>query len=198
MMPWEHVVVGYIGYSVAVRLWRRPPPTALETVVVVFASLLPDLIDKPLAWQFNIFSSGHALGHSIFLAAALAPAVLLAAHRSGRPRMGVAFAFGYLLHLPGDVVPQSIRSGENLTDRVLWPLHQDGSGYDAGFRGELTDNLVAYAGWFIDQLTSGSPDPYLFVLLGIMGFGLLLWVADGMPIARETYAMVRDSTRKPE
>lgn len=196
MMPWEHAIVGYIGFSILVRFGPRGPPTAVETAAVLVASLLPDLIDKPLAWQFNIFASGHAIGHSVFFALPLVALFLAFAHRRGSSRTGVAFGVGYLFHLLADVVPQSIRRGESLVDRLLWPLEQDGSGYDAGFGAELTENLTAYFGWMAEQIASGDPDPYLFVLFGLFGFGLLLWVADGLPIGREIYTALRDTARK--
>lgn len=184
-------MIGYIGFSVLVRVGSTRPPTGGETAAVVFASLLPDLADKPLAWQFNLFASGHAVGHSIFVALPVVAAALVFAYRRDSPRTGVAFGAGYLLHLPADVIPQSVRSGELLVERVLWPLEQSGSGYDSGFQAELTENLTAYFGWMIDQLTSGDPEPYSLVLFGLIGGGLLLWVADGMPLGKNVYRAVR-------
>lgn len=198
MMPWEHAMVGYIAFSILVRFSSRGPPTAAETVAVVFASLLPDLVDKPLAWQFNLFGSGHAIGHSVFAAVPAVAVALALARRRGSSRTGVAFGVAYLLHLAADVVPQSIRRGESLVGRVLWPLERDGSGYDAGFGAELTENLTDYFGWTVEQIASGDPDPYLFVLFGLFGFGVVLWVADGMPIAREIYTGLRETTRTHE
>lgn len=191
MMPWEHAIIGYIGYSIIVRLFHQDPPTSVETALVIFASLLPDLIDKPLAWQFNVFSSGHAVGHSLFFALPLSAVVILLARRNETIRIGVAFAIGYLLHLPADVFPQSLRGGPLPLDRVLWPVRGGGSGYDTGFTGELRENLTAYARWIVEQLASGNPDPYLLVLLGLAGFGMLLWIDDGMPIGREVYDAFR-------
>jgi hypothetical protein len=46
-----------------------------------------------------------------------------------------------------------------------------------------------------EQIASGDPDPYLFVLLGLFGFALILWVADGLPIGREVYTALRDTAR---
>ena len=198
MMPWEHAMIGYIGFSILVRFGPQGPPTAAETAAVLFASLLPDLIDKPLAWQFNLFASGHAIGHSVFFALPLVAVVLVFAHRRRSSRTGVAFGVGYLFHLLGDVVPQSIRGGESLVGRILWPLERGGSGYDAGFGAELTENLIGYFGWMSEQITSGNPDPYFLVVLGIIGFGALLWVADGLPIGREVYTAVRDTARNHE
>lgn len=194
MMPWEHAIIGYIGFSVLLRFGSKRPPTGAETAVVLFASLLPDLVDKPLAWQFNLFPSGHAIGHSIFVALPVVAAALFVAHRRNSPRTGAAFGAGYLLHLPADVVPQTVRSGELLVDRVLWPLEQSGSGYDSGFQAELTENLTAYFSWIVTQLTSGDPEPYSLVLFGLLGGGFLLWMADGMPLGRDVYRAVRRRT----
>lgn len=193
MMPWEHAIIGYIGYSILVRLVYRAPPTAVETAVVVFASLFPDLIDKPLAWQFNLFLSGHAVAHSIFAAVLVSAAVLWLAWRRGRSRIGIAFGVGYLLHLFGDVFPHYLRTGTLPLHRVLWPIRHEGSGYETGFLGELRENLAAYGRWIGEQLASGTPDPFLLVLFGISGFGLLLWIADGMPIGREAYHAFREA-----
>lgn len=195
MMPWEHAIVGYIGFSLLVRFGPQGPPTAAETAAVLVASLLPDLVDKPLAWGLKLFDSGYAAGHSVLVALSVIAVVLALARRRGRSRTGVAFGSGYLLHLSGDVVPESIRSGELHIDRVLWPLERGGSGYDAGFSAELTGNLVGYFEWMGEQIASGDPDPYLFVLLGLFGFALILWVADGLPIGREVYTALRDTAR---
>lgn len=98
MMPWEHSIVGYIKYSLFIHLLYRDSPTGIGTLLVVFASLLPDLLDKPLAWQFGIFADGggYALFHSVFLAVPLSIVVLLLAYYRGRPRIGWTFGVGYV------------------------------------------------------------------------------------------------------
>jgi hypothetical protein len=190
-MPWEHAIIAYLCYSIVVRLAYHNPPTAVETAAVLFASLLPDLIDKPLAWEFNLFSSGHAIGHSLFVAAPVSAVVLLLAWRRGRSRLGIAFGLSYFLHLAADVIPQYLRTGSLKLHRILWPLRREGSGYDTGFAGELGENLGSYARWIATELASGDPEPYLLFLLGIAGAGLLLWIDDGMPIGREMYNALR-------
>lgn len=195
-MPWEHAMLGYIGYSVLLRLGQYGPPTPVETATVVFASVFPDLVDKPLAWQYNFFLSGHAFAHSVFVALPVTAAVFLLARRYNERRIGGAFGIGYLIHLPADVLPTYLRGDGLPIERVLWPVRQNGSGYDDGFKAELFENLASYGGWILEQATSGSPDPYVFVLLGIVGSGLLLWIADGMPIGREFYVALRDVTRE--
>ena len=194
-MPWEHAVIGYIGYSVFVHVVYRESPTTGETLVVVFASVLPDLIDKPLAWQFNVFSSGHALGHSLFFAIPLSLALLVLAWLRGQRRYGEAFAIGYLLHLPADVFPQYLLDGEFKFHRVVWPVVRDENGNGAGFREEFMDNFEGYARSIGEQVASGNPDPYLILVLGFWIFGVLLWIYDGMPVGREIYGAVRRAVR---
>lgn len=193
MMPWEHAILGYIGFSLSVRLLYREPPTSVESLLVIFASLLPDLIDKPLAWQLDVFTSGHAFAHSVFVAVPVSVSVLLIAVRAGKKRQGFAFFLGYLLHLPADVLPQYLHDRSLPVHRVLWPLRQDGSGYDSGFRQELIENTSMYLNWIVRELASGTPDPYLLLLVAIGAAGLLLWVADGLPVARDIVAMLRQS-----
>ncbi|MCL7417985.1 MAG: metal-dependent hydrolase, partial [Halalkalicoccus sp.] len=67
---------------------------------------------------------GYAIGHSVFVAVPLSVLVGALAHRLGRPRVGLAFGAGYLLHLPSDVVPDYPRYGRFPVERVLWPLEQ--------------------------------------------------------------------------
>ena len=187
MMPWEHVLVGYISYSLFVYAVYRDTPTSKESLVVIFASLLPDIIDKPLAWEFGVFASGHALAHSIFVATPVSIVVGWLASSRGRPRIGWAFAIGYLLHLLADVIPQYLFDGEVKLHRILWPIRREEGGRDTNFRDEFMDNVVEYTLWLSEQVTSGDPDPYLFVFFGLGGLGVLLWIYDGMPVVREVY-----------
>lgn len=196
MMPWEHAIVAYIGYSLLVHVAYREPPSSTGTAIVVFASLLPDLVDKPLAWGFGLWETGHALGHSAFVAVPTSVVVLWLASTRGRLRAGLAFAIGYCTHLVADVVPETIRTGESTTHRVLWPLRRGGDGYDTGFREELLVNLDEYARWLAAEAVSGDPEPYVFLLLVLAGFGATLWVYDGMPMARDLYRAARRAVRR--
>lgn len=191
MMPWEHAIVGYITYSLFVHAVYGDPPTGRETLIVVFASLFPDLIDKSLAWQFGIFEGGYALAHSIFFAVPVVLAVVAVASIRGRPQFGLAFGIGYVFHLSGDVVPSYITDGELDIDYVLWPIGGGGSHQDSFFEGFIT-NFVPYARSLGGQLLSGDPGSYVLFLLGLAGFGFLLWLYDGMPVVREGYTGIRD------
>lgn len=196
MMPLEHAIIGYIAFSIFVHVVYREPPTSMEAIIVILASILPDLIDKPLAWEFGFFTSGRAIAHSIFFAIPLVIAVFLIAKRREKTRLGLAFGIGYLLHLPADVIPTYLMEGEVRIDRIMWPLREESDGYDAGFREEFVGNIGSYLTWLSEQIASGNPDPAVFVLGALITFGILLWAYDGMPVARDIYVIGRRSLRK--
>jgi hypothetical protein len=189
MMPWEHVLFGYIGYSLLVRGLRQDSPTTGETIVVILASGGPDLIDKPLAWQFDLFASGYALGHSMFTATVLSLLAFAITRQRGQPRTGLAFTIAYGIHLLADIVPTSPAEPVAF-HRILWPVIRGGDGYGTSFAFEARENLTGYFGWIAEQLTSGTPDPYFIALLGAAGLALLLWVDDGLPVGADLYAGV--------
>lgn len=192
MMPWTHALLGYIAYSLFIHTVYRDSPTGRETLVVVFAALFPDLIDKPLAWQFGVFEGGYALGHSIFFMVPLSLAVAVLTYTRGRPRFGWAFAIGYVVHLSTEVGPSYIGSGELPIHQLLWPLGGGGSPQGSLLEG-VTGNIIPYVRSLGGQLLSGDPSTYVLVVLGCGGFALLLWIYDGMPVVREGYRLIRRS-----
>ena len=182
MWPWEHVIVGYLIYSLVCRMIFGRSPGAAETIAVVFASILPDLIDKPLAWQFGVFDSGYALGHSIFFAVPLAIIVGLFAQYRGRTDVAVAFALGYLLHLPADVADGYFRSGMVNLDLMLWPVVSPTvAPMNQTFMRELQHHLTRYHA----ELTADDPSRYLIVMVVLALTTLILWILDGAPVLRE-------------
>ncbi len=187
MMPWEHAIVGYICYSLFVHAVYREAPTGRETVVVVFASVLPDLIDKPLAWEFGVFESGYAIGHSIFVAVPLSLLVLFVAYQRGWPRAGWAFSIGYLVHLPSDVIPMYLQLGYFPVARILWPVRQAGGPSGHGLGVGFWSTLETY----VEVLGQGPESPYAMLVLGLVVFVIALWIYDGMPVARESYRWLR-------
>ncbi len=182
MWPWEHAIVGYLAYSLFSRLYYREPPTALAAFAAVFASVLPDLIDKPLAWEFGVFQTGYALGHSIFFAVPLAIVVGLLARSVGRTPAGVAFGLGYLLHLPSDVLDGYLRGGQINIELMLWPVETVGSNdHSHGFLNEFTRLFTRYQ----QDLLAGELSTYMWLQLGLAMVAALVWLADGAPVFRE-------------
>lgn len=154
---------------------------------MVFGSLLPDLVDKPLAWQFGVFEGGYAIAHSIFFAVPISILVWLLARRYGAGRAGLAFVIGYLLHLPGDLISPYVEEGEFAVEKLLWPIEQAGGTYSGGLLGGFMENFLPY----LFQLLSLEFSIYSLFKLGLMACTFVLWVYDGMPILRETIAELR-------
>jgi len=178
MWPWEHALFGYVVYSVVCHAYYRDAPGEYETAIVLIASILPDVIDKTLAWQFDVFHSGYALAHSVFIAVPLAIGAGLIARRDGRAEL--AFGIGYPLHLVGDVIPIYLSSGTWTIHHLLWPVvvieGRDHGGLLEGFR----HNFVPY----LQELRALEPTPYLIVQLGIAFAAVGLWIVDGWPGCR--------------
>lgn len=190
-MPWDHAAIGYVAFSIFVHAVYRDSPTARETFLVLFGAALPDLVDKPLAWQFGVLEGGRTLGHSVLIALPLSLAVGFLAQSRGWPRGGWAFGLGYLLHLPGDVVPASLRQGELKIDIVLWPITEGGGSQGGSLIEKFLTNVVPYADRLVESVATGELPAFLLVPLIIWSGAFLLWVVDGMPILREGYDWVR-------
>ncbi|WP_331236602.1 metal-dependent hydrolase [Natronorarus salvus] len=182
MWPWEHAIFAYLLYSIYSHLRYREAPDGRVAVVLVVAAVLPDVIDKPLAWEFGVFSTGYALGHSLFFAVPLSFAMWLLAWGRGSPRLGTAFGIGYLSHLVGDVLPIYVLEGEWTTDHLLWPIVVTSShDHGQGFADRFLDLFLPY----YHELTGGDPSLYTRLVLGMGVLTLLLWIYDGMPVLRE-------------
>lgn len=178
MWPWEHVAFGYLLYSLATNIGLGESTRDRAMVAVCVAAVLPDLIDKPLAWTFEVFPSGYALGHSIFVAPLLAVVAIAVSRRYGRTDVGVAFAVGYLSHLLGDVVYPVIEGDPIAPEILLWPLVELPS-YEVQ-RGFL-ERFAMYFGRWIVQLLSLEPSP-LLVFEGLLALSVfVLWLYDGLP-----------------
>lgn len=177
MWPWEHLAVGYLCYSLYSRTRIGSPPGGAETLAVVFGTQFPDLVDKPLAWQLGLLPSGNSLTHSVFTAVFLSVFAFGLAKHWGVPQLGVAFAVGYLLHLPGDVFYPLVYGGEPWTAFLWWPFVPVGSGETVGFLPKLFDLLDRTGGF----LTTPAGQAYLGVELGLVASAVGVWWFDGRP-----------------
>jgi hypothetical protein len=74
-------------------LFRKDDPAA-----TIVGSLLPDVIDKSMAWVLRVTKSSHHAGHTPLAAIAF---TTIAATVVGRQRAAV-FGMAYLAHLAGD------------------------------------------------------------------------------------------------
>jgi len=180
MWPWEHALFGYVVYSVVCHAHYRDAPGEYETAVVLIASVLPDVIDKTLSWQFDVFHSGYALAHSIFITAPLVIVTGLLARKYGQPTLGLAFGIGYPLHLVGDVLPVYLSSGEWTIHHLLWPVVIiEGREYGGLLEG-VRHNFVPY----LAEVLALEPTLYLGIQLRIAFAAVGLWIVDGWPGCR--------------
>jgi len=177
MMPWEHAIIGYIGYSIIVRLFHQDPPTSVEAAIVIFASLLPDLIDKPLAWQFGLLSSGISVAHSILVGVPLAFALGIGLWIRDRPELGGALAIGYGSHVSGDLLFATLFSRPPILPSFMWPLYTTPATAPSGFGLKLWELLLNS-----QALLGSSMGRTYFVLEAVLLVATLaLWLSDGAP-----------------
>lgn len=177
MWPWEHLAVGYLCYSLYARARTDAPPNGIETLAVALGTQFPDLVDKPLAWQLGLLSSGNSLAHSAFTAVLLLVFVLGLSKRLGVSQLGVAFAVGYLVHLPGDVFYPLVYGGGPWIEFLWWPFVPVGSGETLGFLPKLS-SLLERTGSF---LTTPAGRAYLMAELGLLALAVAAWWVDGRP-----------------
>ncbi|WP_226005466.1 metal-dependent hydrolase [Natrinema salinisoli] len=168
MWPWGHLAVAYLFYTISIRQRFDRPPSTLPAIALAVGSQIPDLIDKPLAWNFGVLPGGRTLAHSLFVVALLAPAVLLVSDRLRHRAIGVGFLVGYGSHLLADI-PPAVLSGEFAhAAYLLWPvLEQPPEEPVAG----ILDAILHY-------YTLGA---YEWVQFGLFAVAVLAWYRDGMP-----------------
>ncbi len=178
MWPWEHVLFAYVFYSAFVHLGYRLAPADWPTVGLAVGAFLPDLVDKPVSWQFGLVETGWGPAHSVFVAVPVVVATYAVVRRRGAGRVGVAFGFGYLLHLPADVVPASLSRGRPYLAPVLWPYSSPTVDADPT---SFLDGLVGLLAEYAAELVALEPSPTLALQLGSILLGGLLWLYDGRP-----------------
>jgi hypothetical protein len=177
MWPWEHLAIGYLVVSVAMRVgWRRPPGDAV-VLATAFGTQFPDLVDKPLGWVLGVLPGGTSIAHSLLFAV---PTVLLVAALTWQSRwraVSVGFGVGYLAHLPGDVLYPVLLGSEAKWEILLWPLVAASAG-DTVSVGPYVMELFAA---FLRQIGSASGAWYLALELLLVGIAVALWIDDGRP-----------------
>ncbi|MDG5776827.1 metal-dependent hydrolase [Haloarculaceae archaeon H-GB1-1] len=180
MWPWEHLAFGYVLYSLLARTHPDWRPTTLATGVLVVATQLPDLVDKPLGWVFDVFQSGNALGHSVLVAAPASLLVLVGGIVFGRRDVAVAFVVGYGSHLLGDVLYPLVTRGTVPLAKFLWPVVVIESPTDVG----VLPRVEVLFEHFLELLAGPNGWVYLLLELGLLAFAASLWALDGFPLVR--------------
>ncbi|MEY7851525.1 metal-dependent hydrolase [Natrarchaeobius sp. A-rgal3] len=168
MWPWGHLAVAYLLYTAYTHYQYDRPPLALPAIALAIGSQLPDLIDKPLAWTFDVLPGGRTLGHSLLFAAVLIPAVYALAVRFDARDVGVAFVVGHLSHLLADVPPSVLTGDLAGTEFLLWPLVEQPP--EEPVDGVLDAILNYYA-----------MGPYELFQFGLFFVAAFVWYRDGAP-----------------
>lgn len=177
MWPWEHLAIGYIAASLLVHvLWRRAPDAA-TVIAIGLGSQFPDLVDKPLAWEFGVLPSGISLAHSVFTIVTLSALVVALAWWRGYTPVGVGFAVAYALHPPMDAVHPVIYGQPVNFDVLLWPLVSTVNDSGTGF----FENLTFFLSRTYDLAASPEGQAYVAFEVALLGVAFLLWVYDGTP-----------------
>ena len=187
MWPWEHLAFGYVLWSGYVHLRRRRGARADEALAVAFGTQLPDLIDKPLAWTFDVLPSGISLAHSLTLALPAAAAALLLGRRTDRMGAAAAFIVAYASHLLGDALYPFVWGHGFSLAFLFWPLVPAGSPTTQGF----LSNFLYYLDSFLASLATSTGALYIGLETALLGAALALWLSDGMPGLRAVLSLAR-------
>ncbi|MDS0221654.1 metal-dependent hydrolase [Haloarcula sp. S1AR25-5A] len=144
MYPEGHFLLAAVpltAYTVA--RWRRLPSGPMVLLLLV-ATQLPDIIDKPLAWTFAILPSGRMLAHSLVVCLPLLSVLVLLAARRGYGQQAVVFSAAYLSHIAGDFYPV-LRLGTEyyFFPNLFWPLLPANPDREASFAAHAPDSLFS-------------------------------------------------------
>ena len=168
MWPWEHLAVGYLGYSVFARLSGHPVTDRSVTAVMI-GTQFPDLIDKPLWWA-GLLPTGRCLTHSLLIVVPLSLLILQFGSRYDRRQLSTAFVLGYILHLPGDALPLLLEGYAHEVGFLLWPV----------------TTVTPGAGDAVPRMFDVITSPVMFLLTNpsraLLVLGLIsVWALDGFP-----------------
>lgn len=177
MWPWEHLALGYILYSTSTRVRHHRSPGGREVFILAFATQLPDLIDKPLAWTFGVFPSGVSVAHSGLTGVILLLCVVVVARSLGVEQVPEAFGVGYFSHLLGDVLYPLLTEGELVLGFLLWPLVPATPVDSIGFLQAVQEFWAE----FLVFLATPAGRFYLLFEGIFLTAALLLWLRDGRP-----------------
>lgn len=176
MWPWEHLAFGYVIYALGRRGWNGQPPSNRAAIALAVGTQFPDLVDKPLAWVFDVLSSGTSMGHSLLVALPVTAVVIVFADRRGARAVGTAFSVGYLSHIAGDGLFFLLTSGTVSVDYMLWPLVTSPAGNDS-----LQAIVPRLWSSFVTFLGTPRGKVYLSLELALLALALGLWLWDGTP-----------------
>lgn len=121
MWPPGHLAVGYLIPACWSHWHTSLPPTDRTLYLCLLASLLPDLVDKLLAWGVGVLPGGRTLTHSLLVLGPLAAIVAALARRCDQLELGLLVAASALSHPLLDAIP-ALWDPASSARHLLWPL----------------------------------------------------------------------------
>lgn len=167
MFPWGHAAVAYVLFS-GVSRHRDRRLTGLGTVVVLIASQLPDIVDKPLAFTVPLLPNGRTLAHSLVTGSLLLGALVAILIVLGARGVVLPLAIGYLSHLFADALNPLLHGDVEVLAFLGWPI----------FPALQYDGPGTIVGHFVGIDLADPFNVFQFLLVAL---ALLLWIADGRP-----------------
>jgi len=122
VFPPEHFLVAFIPLLTYIIVRDKQFPDRRFVAVVFAGTQFPDLIDKPLAYQFGIIPSGRVFMHSLPTAIPVLLVVGFYGWKTNRVRLGAAFVFSHLSHLLADNRRMLIQQNPQIPPELLWPF----------------------------------------------------------------------------
>ena len=168
MLPWGHLAVGYLAYTLAIRAHRRRPPRGPAVIALAIGTQLPDLLDKPLNAWVGLLPSGRSMGHSLLVALVLGLAVWYLARRYDHEAVGIAFGVGYVSHVVADSISLALAQQWAMLGYLLWPVTPA-----YRYPGEADRDILAYL------LVNLTTPPHFE--LGLFALAIVVWIYDGRP-----------------
>jgi len=167
MFPWGHAALAYVLYSGFTDSRYDSHPTDYHPVLLGFASLLPDVIDKPLAWNLNLIPVGRSIFHSLLILIPLAVTIYWISARRNHRRIGHTLLIGLLSHPLGDVLDSvfTVPRFEAPT-YLLWPV----------ITAPPPDENLGYA-----QLWAFDVGPFFYFETALVLAASVLWIHHGLP-----------------
>ncbi|QUO46872.1 MULTISPECIES: metal-dependent hydrolase [Halorubrum] len=177
MWPWGHLAVGYVAFSAFLRLGLGERPSDRGVIVLAVATQLPDLVDKPLAWQFGLLSNGIGAAHSLLVGVPAAVALGLFLRSKGYTEFGVAVAVGHASHVLGDLLFAALFSRPPVLPAFLWPVYSTPAAPAPGLGAKTWQLLLDSR-----ALLGGATGRSYFLIEALLLCGTVaLWFLDGKP-----------------
>lgn len=166
MWPWAHAASGYL----LVRLWVHHRGTAIggaAVVVLAVGTILPDLVDKPLAWTFHVLTSGRSLSHSLLVTGLVFGVAWFVLEESRHKMLLIIGTGGVIVHILGDAAPLLIAGEWREVGFLVWPL----------IRPTGPDEMAS----FLEHLLAIGPTPFFVGQSLLTLAAVLVWYRDGLP-----------------